>query len=284
VVGDYSLHRLTFFDLATRTWLGGGAATATLPTPPGPADIVVDRKRHRFYLPATQVGLVLAIDSRTGRFANGTLENSSIDVAGGRPMSGGIAIDPALDRIFFGVEDRLRAIDLERFTLVEAELLVGTHRGVATDPRTGRVYVASSEYHTVIHIDGRTMAYAFGDLERSSVATDRTPFAIALDGATNRLFVSCMSTQRIQILETAAPRHTDLPPLEAAAATRTFAFVGEGLLAASSFDDGEVNFIDTRTGGYSGGDRAASALAVAKGARGLAWIGGGPLTLGQEER
>jgi len=271
-ISKYGQHALVFFDMAKRTYLGGNAAGATLPTAAGPADIVVDAKRHRFYVPATQAGLVMAVDSRTGRFANGTLQNSSVAV--GRSLTGGIAIDPGLDRIFVSTEGRLCAVDLDTFRLVGDGLDVGIHRGVAVNPRTHRVYVAGSERHAVIYVDGRTMRYAFGDLENSTVQTDRTPFAIAVDGESGLVFVSCMTSQRIQILDAASPTLSGLPPLDAAATTRTFAFIGDGLLAASSFDDGEVSFVDCRQGRYLNGARSRVAVPVSKGARGIAWVGG----------
>ncbi|MGE0387977.1 MAG: glutaredoxin domain-containing protein [Gammaproteobacteria bacterium] len=273
-VSDMGRHCVVFFDRNARGFLHGTLEASTLATPRQLGDLVFDARRRRFYVGSVVEGLMLAIDSTTGRFANGTAERSSVAIG---TFAGGTLLDPVNDRIYVRTNDGVLAIDLQTFaplrgSLEASTLRVGAGRNLAFDATRGLLYLPAFD-DRLVYVDAARFDYAFGDRLASSIATERAPFGVAVAPGAGLAFVTCVGTNRLHAFDAAAPRASSFAPLEVSGATRTLALLQDDVLAATSFDDGSVALVDARTLRWLHGDFQASRIATGEGPRGMAWVG-----------
>lgn len=275
-VSDMGRHCVVFFDYRKRTYLRGNLQDSTLATPRQLGDIVLDPKRHRFYVGSVGASALLAIDSTTGQFVNGTAERSSVPIG---TFAGGVLLDEVNDRVYVRTSAGCVAIDLERFASLRGELElstlpVGSGRNLAFNPALGLLYAGSSD-DRLYYVDAARFDFAFGDPVASSVETERSPFGMGADPDAGLVFTTCVGTNRLLAFDASEPRPSRCAPLDVRSATRTIALLDDHVLAVSSFDDGSVCLVDSRTNTFLHDTFEASRIAVGEGPRGMAYVGSG---------
>jgi len=179
---------------------GADQVTATIPVGTGPGGIAVNPATHRVYVANRDAGTLSVIDGAT---------NQVVDTiaVGTHPES--VAVDPTTNTVYVADEGTItagnpngtvRAIDGET-DHQRASAMVGGERstphGLAVDPATHHVFVGYSTpaSNAVVMLDGASLQTLATGLLASP------PFAVALDPATQRLYVTLTNVPQMHVLD-----------------------------------------------------------------------------------
>ena len=182
---------------------GAAQVTPTIPVGKGPAGIAVNPATQRVYVANRDDGTIAVIDGAT---------NQVVDTiaVGTHPES--VAVDATTNTVYVADEGTItagnpngtvRAIDgkTDHLTAVAA---VGGERsqphGIAVDPATHHVFVGYStpSSNAAAMLDGASLQTL------ATALLGSPPFAVALDAATQRLYVTLTNGPLVQVLDASA--------------------------------------------------------------------------------
>lgn len=186
------------FDTTTNAYLGGicpGCCT------PYCADAEFNSAAHRVYFANVESDQVIAIDSPSGEIA------ATIAVPGNPHY---LAVDPKSGRLYVSpyTAQQLALIDVvpgspTEHTVVNTVALPQVPFGLAVDPDRNRIYAANSAGGSVSVIDGAEAR------RESETAICVLPSWTAVLPALGRVFVACVGSHELIVLEDSAPITAD---------------------------------------------------------------------------
>lgn len=127
--------------------------------------------------------------------------------------------------------------------ILNNSLLAGTTGGVAVDPFTNRVYVASF-ISDASHSGGLTIFHAIFPVTPTSVDVGKEPFGVAVNPLTNRIYVANYSSGTVSVVNGATNTVTATIPMGSNPSAVTVNPLTDRIYVTHALTSGTVSVID----------------------------------------